>query len=213
MCDETDTLRVGEHVTLVGMVCRFGEAVCELTHWHRLGVSSCLARPPPCSPLLPVPPPCSPLLPAPPPCSPLLPPPPPFPPPLLPPGPQLSLGQANWSAPLAQAHLGPLLKDLADVERLLRDVDLLSALARLLPKGACAGHGPPAPSNTTSAWPLNNTTWGPNATDTPGQDGGEGEQGEGGGGAGRGEENPHSQFSAFVQLWAGLQPILCGNNR
>ena len=27
------------------------------------------------------------------------------------------------------------------------------------------------------------------------------------------QENPRSQFSAFVQLWAGLQPILCGNNR
>ncbi|XP_062310063.1 LOW QUALITY PROTEIN: ATP-binding cassette sub-family A member 2 [Osmerus eperlanus] len=126
---------------------------------------------------------------------------------------KLNLGQANSSAPLSQTHLGPLLKDLADVDRLLRDVDLLSALARLLPKGACTGHGPPGPSNATSPCPLNATTWGPNATDTPGQDGGEGEQGEGGGGAGRGEENPHSQFSAFVQLWAGLQPILCGNNR
>uniref|UniRef100_A0A3Q0S7A0 ATP-binding cassette sub-family A member 2 n=1 Tax=Amphilophus citrinellus TaxID=61819 RepID=A0A3Q0S7A0_AMPCI len=98
--------------------------------------------------------------------------------------------------PLSQSNLGALLKDLADVERLLKDVDLLSGLARLLPKGACSGRTPVSPANTT--WPLNTTTWGPNTTDIPG----EGDEG-----------NPHSQFSAFVQLWAGLQPILCGNNR
>uniref|UniRef100_A0A8C2BLM6 ATP-binding cassette sub-family A member 2 n=1 Tax=Cyprinus carpio TaxID=7962 RepID=A0A8C2BLM6_CYPCA len=47
---------------------------------------------------------------------------------------------SNISGLLDQSHLGALLKNLADVERLLRDVDLLSGLARLLPKGACAGH-------------------------------------------------------------------------
>uniref|UniRef100_A0A671VQ68 ATP-binding cassette sub-family A member 2 n=1 Tax=Sparus aurata TaxID=8175 RepID=A0A671VQ68_SPAAU len=99
--------------------------------------------------------------------------------------------------PLSQSHLGALLKDLADIERLLKDVDLLSGLARLLPKGACIGRMSASPTNMT--WPLNTTTWGPNTTDVPR------EEGE--------EENPHSQFSAFVQLWAGLQPILCGNNR
>lgn len=120
-------------------------------------------------------------------------------------------------APLSQSHLGALLKDLADVERLLKDVDLLSGLARLLPKGACVGRAPASPTNLT--WPLNATTWGPNTTDIPAEEGGggggsegsvEGEAGE----KGKEEaENPHSQFSAFVQLWAGLQPILCGNNR
>ncbi|KAM6965213.1 ATP-binding cassette sub-family A member 2 [Aplochiton taeniatus] len=127
---------------------------------------------------------------------------------------KLHLEQANSTSPLPQSHLRALLKDLADVERLLRDVDLLSGLARLLPKGACAGHAAPSPTNVTS-WPLNATTWGPNTTDTPGEEGEEGAEGrEGGAAAGKEEtDNPHSQFSAFVQLWAGLQPILCGNNR
>lgn len=99
------------------------------------------------------------------------------------------------------------------MERLLRDVDLLSGLARLLPKGACAGGhtAPGAPGNTTTSWARNTTTWGPNTTETPGEEGGE-EEG-GGREKEKGKENPHSQFSAFVQLWAGLQPILCGNNR
>uniref|UniRef100_A0A6Q2Z5M3 ATP-binding cassette sub-family A member 2 n=1 Tax=Esox lucius TaxID=8010 RepID=A0A6Q2Z5M3_ESOLU len=123
---------------------------------------------------------------------------------------KLRLGQANSSAPLSRSHVGALLKDLADVERLLRDVDLLSGLARLLPKGACAGRvGPGTPTNASTAWAVNATAWGLNATETPGEDGGE----EEGGGQDQEEENPHSQFSAFVQLWAGLQPILCGNNR
>ncbi|KAM3868024.1 ATP-binding cassette sub-family A member 2 [Diretmus argenteus] len=127
---------------------------------------------------------------------------------------KLHLERANSSAPLSQSHLGALLKDLADLERLLKDVDLLSGLARLLPKGACAGRSAPSPMNMTS-WPLNATTWGSNTTDVPGEEGEEGAEGGGGGGVkGKEEaENPHSQFSAFVQLWAGLQPILCGNNR
>lgn len=121
--------------------------------------------------------------------------------------------QPSSSALLSQSNVGALLKELADVERLLKDVDLLSSLARLLPKGACAGRTPASPANTT--WPLNATTWGPNTTDIPGEGDEGGEEG-GGAGSGKGKketENPHSQFSAFVQLWAGLQPILCGNNR
>ncbi|XP_069039700.1 ATP-binding cassette sub-family A member 2 [Lepisosteus oculatus] len=113
---------------------------------------------------------------------------------------KLKLGQGNSSG--AQSHLGALLQDLADVERLLRDVDLLSALAKLLPKGACAGHQPPPPANGT-AWGGNGTAAWPNATEAPSEEGA----------AGVGGESPPSQFSAFVQLWAGLQPILCGNNR
>uniref|UniRef100_A0A4W5PCN1 ATP-binding cassette sub-family A member 2 n=1 Tax=Hucho hucho TaxID=62062 RepID=A0A4W5PCN1_9TELE len=126
---------------------------------------------------------------------------------------KLRLEKANSSAPLSRSHLGALLKDLADVERLVRDVDLLSGLARLLPKGACAGGhtAPGAPANTTTSWARNATTWGPNTTETPGEEGGE-EEG-GGREKEKGKENPHSQFSAFVQLWAGLQPILCGNDR
>uniref|UniRef100_W5KXQ3 ATP binding cassette subfamily A member 2 n=1 Tax=Astyanax mexicanus TaxID=7994 RepID=W5KXQ3_ASTMX len=120
---------------------------------------------------------------------------------------RLRLEQANASVLPVQTHLGSLLKDLAEVERLLRDVDLLSGLAKLLPKGACAGHqAPPSASNAT--WSSNSTTWGPNTTDG-GVDGGA----EGSAGKEAEPENPHSQFSAFVQLWAGLQPILCGNNR
>ncbi|TKS64951.1 ATP-binding cassette sub-family A member 2 [Collichthys lucidus] len=127
---------------------------------------------------------------------------------------QLHLEQPNSFVPLSQSHLGALLKDLADVERLLKDVDLLSGLARLLPKGACIGRTPASPTNMS--WPLNATTWGPNMTDIPGEEGEEGADAGGGAGGGKGKEeseNPHSQFSAFVQLWAGLQPILCGNNR
>uniref|UniRef100_A0A8C5ESK9 ATP-binding cassette, sub-family A (ABC1), member 2 n=1 Tax=Gouania willdenowi TaxID=441366 RepID=A0A8C5ESK9_GOUWI len=107
---------------------------------------------------------------------------------------QLRQGQPEAVAPPPQTGLGALLKDVADVERLLKDVDLLSGLARLLPKGACSSRTPVSPASTSS--PVNVTTGNPNATDTPGQ-----------------AENPRSQFSAFVQLWAGLQPILCGNNR
>nr|XP_023696475.1 ATP-binding cassette sub-family A member 2 isoform X2 [Paramormyrops kingsleyae] len=117
---------------------------------------------------------------------------------------KLRLEQVNTSG--VPSHLGALLKDLADVERLLRDVDLLSGLARLLPKGACAGHQAPLPANTTT-WSPNATSWGPNATDVPNEDA------SGPAGGDTEGENPRSQFSAFVQLWAGLQPILCGNNR
>ncbi|AWP06485.1 putative ATP-binding cassette sub-family A member 2 [Scophthalmus maximus] len=127
---------------------------------------------------------------------------------------KLHLDRANSRAPLSQSQLGSLLKDLVDVERLLKDVDLLSGLARLLPKGACAGRSPASPGNTT--WPLNATTWGPNATDVPREEGEKGSEGGGRARGGKGKEeaeNPHTQFSAFVQLWAGLQPILCGNNR
>nr|XP_046241636.1 ATP-binding cassette sub-family A member 2 isoform X1 [Scatophagus argus] len=128
---------------------------------------------------------------------------------------KLHLEQPSSLAPLSHSHLGAILKDLADVERLLKDVDLLSGLARLLPKGACIGRSPASPTNMT--WPLNSTTWGPNTTDVPGEEEKEGAEGGGAGaGVGKGTEeaqNPHSQFSAFVQLWAGLQPILCGNNR
>uniref|UniRef100_A0AAQ5XK68 ATP-binding cassette sub-family A member 2 n=1 Tax=Amphiprion ocellaris TaxID=80972 RepID=A0AAQ5XK68_AMPOC len=116
--------------------------------------------------------------------------------------------------PFSQSHFGALLKDLTDVERLLKDVDLLSGLARLLPKGACTGRTLASPANITG--PLNATMWGPNSTETPGVEGEEGPERGGGAGGGKGKEeadNPHSQFSAFVQLWAGLQPILCGNNR
>lgn len=103
---------------------------------------------------------------------------------------------------LSPSHLGLLLKDLRDVELLLKDLDLLSGVARLLPKGACARKTSPSPTNST--WPLNSTSsWGPNSTEAPGTDRPEGPR----------ADNPHSQFSAFVQLWAGLQPILCGNNR
>ncbi|XP_048469306.1 ATP-binding cassette sub-family A member 2 [Rhincodon typus] len=107
---------------------------------------------------------------------------------------KLKLNEVNSTA--VQHHLQALLEDLIEVEKILKDVDALSGLARLLPKGACAGKSPPTAANTTS-WNNNFTTT--NATSE------EDEEPE--------KENPHTQFSAFVQLWAGLQPILCGNNR
>lgn len=95
------------------------------------------------------------------------------------------------------------------MERLLEDVDLLSGLARLLPKGACLRPTSASPSNLTG--PLGNSTWSSNATDAPRE---AGEDGGGPPGGEQGKEQPENpQFSAFVQLWAGLQPILCGNNR
>ncbi|XP_023814646.1 ATP-binding cassette sub-family A member 2 isoform X3 [Oryzias latipes] len=121
---------------------------------------------------------------------------------------KLHLEQPSFLAALSPAHLAAMLKDLADVERLLKDLDLLSALARLLPKGACAGQKS-ASSIANGTWPLNATTWGPNTTDASTEEGNQGEHADGKEEA----ENPRSQFSAFVQLWAGLQPILCGNNR
>ncbi|XP_029685458.1 ATP-binding cassette sub-family A member 2-like isoform X3 [Takifugu rubripes] len=127
---------------------------------------------------------------------------------------KLQLQEPRVTAHLSETRLRALLKDLAGFERLLKDVDLLSGLARLLPKGACMRQTSASPTNVT--WPLNNTTWGPNTTDTPRE---AAEDRVDGGGASGAEtrkeesENPHSQFSAFVQLWAGLQPILCGNNR
>uniref|UniRef100_A0A8C8DUJ1 ATP-binding cassette, sub-family A (ABC1), member 2 n=1 Tax=Oryzias sinensis TaxID=183150 RepID=A0A8C8DUJ1_9TELE len=120
----------------------------------------------------------------------------------------LCLHSKLFLAALSPAHLAAMLKDLADVERLLKDLDLLSALARLLPKGACAGQKS-ASSIANGTWPLNATTWGPNTTDASTEEGNQGEHADGKEEA----ENPGSQFSAFVQLWAGLQPILCGNNR
>uniref|UniRef100_A0A8C5C219 ATP-binding cassette, sub-family A (ABC1), member 2 n=1 Tax=Gadus morhua TaxID=8049 RepID=A0A8C5C219_GADMO len=107
-----------------------------------------------------------------------------------------SLHLFNSSSSLPRTRLAVLLKDLAYVEQLLKDVALLSGLARLLPQGACAGRAPP-PGGIGS-----------NSTDT-GPEGGpeKGKEKE------EPQANPRSQFSAFVQLWAGLQPILCGNNR
>ncbi|XP_064420182.1 ATP-binding cassette sub-family A member 2 [Latimeria chalumnae] len=111
---------------------------------------------------------------------------------------KLKLDEVNSTA--VQHHLRALLEDLIEVERILKDVDVLSALAKLLPKGACAGKMPPSSGNNTS-WSSNFTS--ANATSEDEEEAVKEEMGE----------NPHSQFSAFVQLWAGLQPILCGNNR
>uniref|UniRef100_A0A8B9MKZ8 ATP-binding cassette sub-family A member 2 n=1 Tax=Accipiter nisus TaxID=211598 RepID=A0A8B9MKZ8_9AVES len=101
----------------------------------------------------------------------------------------------------AQHRLRAFLEDLVEMEKVLRDVDILSALAKLLPRGACASKAPTPTANSTS-WAGANAT-ASNATVE--------EEGTGRGPAGG--DNPQGQFSAFVQLWAGLQPILCGNNR
>uniref|UniRef100_A0A8C4U2G4 ATP-binding cassette sub-family A member 2 n=1 Tax=Falco tinnunculus TaxID=100819 RepID=A0A8C4U2G4_FALTI len=109
------------------------------------------------------------------------------------------LDEVNSTA--AQHRLRALLEDLVEMEKVLRDVDILSALAKLLPKGACASKAPAPTANSTS-WAGANATSG-NATAE--------EEGARDGPAS--SDNPQGQFSAFVQLWAGLQPILCGNNR
>lgn len=125
--------------------------------------------------------------------------------------PQLGLDVPNGSDPQQQApsprSLQALLGDLLDAQKVLQDVDVLSALALLLPQGACAGRAP-APQASGLTGVANSTVTGantgPNST------------------AEEGTQSPvtpaspdtlQGQCSAFVQLWAGLQPILCGNNR
>ncbi|XP_068513424.1 ATP-binding cassette sub-family A member 2 isoform X8 [Anas acuta] len=112
---------------------------------------------------------------------------------------RLQLDEVNSTA--AQHRLRTLLEDLMEMEKVLHDMDILSALARLLPRGACTSKAPPPTANSTG-WASANAT-ASNATVEE-----EGARGDLAGG-----DNPQGQFSAFVQLWAGLQPILCGNNR
>ncbi|XP_046785096.1 ATP-binding cassette sub-family A member 2 isoform X6 [Gallus gallus] len=112
---------------------------------------------------------------------------------------RLQLDEVNSTA--AQHQLRTLLEDLVEMEKVLRDMDILSALARLLPRGACATKAPPPTANSTG-WASTNAT----ASNTTTEE-------EGAGGDPADGDNPQGQFSAFVQLWAGLQPILCGNNR
>ncbi|KAM4020093.1 ATP-binding cassette sub-family A member 2 [Anomaloglossus baeobatrachus] len=114
---------------------------------------------------------------------------------------RLRLDEVN--ATETQQRLHSLLEDLLQVEKILKDVDILSALAKLLPKGACASKASPASVNSTN-WNYNSSS---NANATGDGEEGRAQEGEADG------ENPRSQFSAFVQLWAGLQPILCGINR
>ncbi|XP_017361003.1 ATP-binding cassette sub-family A member 2 isoform X1 [Cebus imitator] len=124
---------------------------------------------------------------------------------------QLGLDAPNGSDSPPQAppprRLQALLGDLLDAQKVLQDVDVLSALALLLPQGACAGRTPgPLASGTggTANGTGVGTASGPNATaeeDTPSA------------AAPATPDMLQGQCSAFVQLWAGLQPILCGNNR
>ncbi|XP_045145112.1 ATP-binding cassette sub-family A member 2 isoform X2 [Echinops telfairi] len=124
---------------------------------------------------------------------------------------QLGLDGTNGSDPQRQQQPPPLqiqalLEDLLDAQRALRDVDVLSALALLLPQGACAGRSPsPAsvPGGVANGTGLGATT-GANASV---------EEGAPPAGAPASADKLQGQCAAFVQLWAGLQPILCGNNR
>ncbi|RVE68761.1 hypothetical protein OJAV_G00094570 [Oryzias javanicus] len=114
---------------------------------------------------------------------------------------KLHLEQPSFLAALSPAHLRVMLKDLADVERLLKDLDLLSALARLLPKGACAGQKS-ASSIANGTWPLNATTWGPNTTDSSTEEASQGAQA----GGKEEAENPHSQFLRSSSCGRGCSP-------
>ncbi|XP_072841100.2 ATP-binding cassette sub-family A member 2 isoform X1 [Pogona vitticeps] len=113
---------------------------------------------------------------------------------------KLKLDEVNSTA--ARNRLHALLEDLMEMQNVLKDVDILSALAKLLPKGACSTKAPqPSASNATTSSAGGNFT---SSTNSSTEDGVKGE-------SEAPAENP--QCSAFVQLWAGLQPILCGNNR
>ncbi|KAM5330692.1 ATP-binding cassette sub-family A member 2 isoform 2-T2 [Glossophaga mutica] len=124
---------------------------------------------------------------------------------------QLGLDAPNGSAPQPQPppprRLQALLEDLLDAQKALRDVDVLSALALLLPQGACAHRAPGAPAGGPGG-AANGTGGGvgtgSNAT---------AEEGASPAAAPASSDGLQGQCSAFVQLWAALQPILCGNNR
>ncbi|KAB1279650.1 ATP-binding cassette sub-family A member 2 [Camelus dromedarius] len=125
--------------------------------------------------------------------------------------PQLDLDAPNGSAsqqqPPPPRRLQALLEDLLDAQKVLQDVDVLSALALLLPQGACTGRTPVPPGGSPGG-AANGTGAGagvgPNTT---------AEEGTPSAAAPASGDTLQGQCSAFVQLWAGLQPILCGNNR
>jgi len=124
---------------------------------------------------------------------------------------QLGLDAPDASAPQRQPpppqRLQVLLEDLLDAQKVLQDVDVLSALALLLPQGACARRapGPPAsgPGRTANG---TGAAGGTSSNSTV-------EEGAPSAAAPASSDALQGQCSAFVQLWAGLQPILCGNNR
>lgn len=127
--------------------------------------------------------------------------------------PQLGIEAPNGSSPQQQPQpprrLQALLEDLLDAQKVLQDVDILSALALLLPQGACAGRAP-GPSASGPGGAANSTgpgAWAGTGSNTTA------EEGAPSAGAPASLDALQGQCSAFVQLWAGLQPILCGNNR
>uniref|UniRef100_A0A9L0RWX1 ATP-binding cassette sub-family A member 2 n=1 Tax=Equus caballus TaxID=9796 RepID=A0A9L0RWX1_HORSE len=126
---------------------------------------------------------------------------------------QLGIEAPNGSSPQQQPQpprrLQALLEDLLDAQKVLQDVDILSAPALLLPQGACAGRAP-GPSASGPGGAANSTgpgAWAGTGSNTTA------EEGAPSAGAPASLDALQGQCSAFVQLWAGLQPILCGNNR
>lgn len=124
---------------------------------------------------------------------------------------QLGFDVPNGSDPQPQApspqSLPALLGDLLDAQKLLQDVDVLSALALLLPQGACAGQAS-APQASSLNGLANSTGIGANSgSNTTVEEGTQSPVSP------ASPDTLQGQCSAFVQLWAGLQPILCGNNR
>ncbi|XP_058380535.1 ATP-binding cassette sub-family A member 2 isoform X4 [Diceros bicornis minor] len=124
---------------------------------------------------------------------------------------QLGLEAPNGSAPQQQPpppqRLQALLEDLLDAQKVLQDVDVLSALALLLPQGACTNRAPGPPASSPGG-AANGTGAGASAGSNT-----TAEEGAPSSAAPASSDAPQGQCSAFVQLWAGLQPILCGNNR
>ncbi|XP_052037787.1 ATP-binding cassette sub-family A member 2 isoform X2 [Apodemus sylvaticus] len=124
---------------------------------------------------------------------------------------QLGFNVPNGSDPQPQApspqSLQALLGDLLDAQKVLQDVDVLSALALLLPQGACAGRAPVPQAGSLNGL-ANSTGTGANAgSNTTVEEGTQSPV------TPASPDSLQGQCSAFVQLWAGLQPILCGNNR
>nr|XP_008543009.1 PREDICTED: ATP-binding cassette sub-family A member 2 [Equus przewalskii] len=90
---------------------------------------------------------------------------------------QLGIEAPNGSSPQQQPQpprrLQALLEDLLDAQKVLQDVDILSALALLLPQGACAGRAP-GPSASGPGGAANSTgpgAWAGTGSNTTAEEG------------------------------------------
>uniref|UniRef100_UPI00358F4AA8 ATP-binding cassette sub-family A member 2 isoform X1 n=1 Tax=Myxine glutinosa TaxID=7769 RepID=UPI00358F4AA8 len=94
------------------------------------------------------------------------------------------------------------------LRHLFRDLDLLEGLSRMLPHGACAHHRHDS-LNSIPTTPISTEELMDNQDNESLDEDGFVDDVDNGT---TDDEGP-AQFSGFVRLWAGLQPIICGNKR